>query len=80
MSHEGERCIREYVAHEPPPGMETSLTSAFRKIVRDRDGCLIERFDGQHYLNSYIGGILHVLDLSVVIMGASVHSAVSKQL
>jgi hypothetical protein len=49
MSPEGERYIREYVALEPPVGMETSLTAAYRKTVRDRDGRLIERFDREHY-------------------------------
>ena len=49
MSPEGERYIREYVAHEPPAGMEKSLTAAYCKTVRDRDGRLIERFDQEHY-------------------------------
>ena len=29
--------------------METSLTSAYRKRVRDKDGRLVDRFDGEFY-------------------------------
>jgi hypothetical protein len=49
MSREGERYIREYMSYEASPGMETSLTSGYRKSVRDKDGRLIERFDGEFY-------------------------------
>src|SRR4051812_29443075 len=49
MSSEGERYIREYISDEPLSGMETSLTSGYCKSVRDREGRLIERFDGEFY-------------------------------
>jgi hypothetical protein len=49
FSSDGERYVREYIAREPPLGMEASLNASPRMTVRDKDGRLTQRFEGEHY-------------------------------
>ena len=82
MSPEGERYIREYLAYDPPPGMETSLTSAYRKTVRDRDGRLIERFDREHYFFGHSPPSAHTDHIRFELFGClvAIHRATAEKL
>lgn len=41
--------MRRHLEGEPPSGMETSLTAALGMVFHDREGRLLQRFEGDHY-------------------------------